>query len=177
TIHHLFQIARTVAKRLLKHPAVMNVGTGAIPFRDLSIVANGNRTSPEPAVSSFLRSESIFRFVVCPRFNTAHPIHNGLLLVIGMHVVEPSETIRRTRSGAGKVIETVTDIVPGAVRSSAEDNVWRGADNGIELQILPHQLGVHIEQQFGLASQLLGALRNTLLQFAIQRFQLSGLAV
>src|ERR1700734_1337909 len=94
-----------------------------------------------------------------------------------MHIIQPSETLRRADRSAGEVIKSIADVVPRAIRLATENDIWRGVNNGIEFLILANQLGVEWQQQLRFEDQLLRALQYALLQFAIQGFELPRLAV
>ena len=85
-----------------------------------------------------------------------------------MHIFQPTETIRRTWRRAGIFVKSVADVISGAVGLAAEDDVGSGVHDGIQFLILSYQFDVKLQQQFRLECQLLGALQNPLLQFAIQ---------
>src|SRR5579863_3261266 len=113
SIHFFLELSGVIADGLLQHFAVMNVGTSAVPFINLPfITAKRNRASPEPAISLISRPHAVFGFVVSPGLDTAQPVRHGLILIFGMHIVQPTKAIRRTWSSAGVVVKSIADVVP-----------------------------------------------------------------
>ena len=173
-----FQFDCAVTDRVFEQLAVMNVRTGPIPFDDSRfVIANRNRTGPEPAVIPIPPVQPIFRFIIVAGLHTGQPFRHGPVLVLGMHVLEPAEAIRRSRCGPGKFIKSIADVVPGTVLLAAEDNVRGGLHNGVKFLVLSRELVIYLLQGRGPDFEFQGPFRNPFFQFAIQPFELVRLAV
>ena len=93
-----------------------------------------------------------------------HPLRQAALLVVGMHIVEPAKTDRRSAGAPGEFIKSVADVVAGSVRLPAEDDVRSGLHNGIEFLVLARKFAIQLLQCLRPLFQFLGSLRDPLLQ-------------
>src|ERR1700681_4398176 len=93
SVNHFFQFNGVVTNRLFQHLAVVNIGTGPIPLNDFSLgISNWKSTRPEPTVGAIFRAQTILRFVTSPHFNGVYPNRLTALIVLGVHIVEPTDT-------------------------------------------------------------------------------------
>src|SRR3984893_9846998 len=143
SIDHFFQLNGVVTNRLFQQLAVVNIGAGAIPLNDLSLgISNRKSARPEPTVGAIFRAQTILPFVTPPHFNGVYPNRLTALNVVGVHIVEPTDTLARICRSAGILMNPIADILVTPVSLTAEDDIRRGADNGVEFLVLAYQFGV-----------------------------------
>src|ERR1700676_3775762 len=95
-IDHLFQFDGVVTNRLFQHLTVVNIGAGAIPLNDLPLgISNRKSTRAEPTVGAIFRAQTILRFITSPHFNGVYPNRLTALNVVGVYMVEPTDTLAR----------------------------------------------------------------------------------
>src|SRR6202790_770397 len=96
SINHLCQFNGVVTNGLFQQLAVVNIGAGPIPLNDLSLgISNWKSTRPEPTVGAIFRAQTIFRFVTSPYLNGVYPNRLTALNVVGVHIVEPTDSLAR----------------------------------------------------------------------------------
>src|SRR5580704_11275362 len=128
----------------------MDVGAGSVPLDNLSFeISDRNGPSPEPAVLAVSPAYAVFGLIVVTRLDAVHPLGHAALCVLGMHEVQPAETLPRTHSGASIFVKPIANVVPRTVGLSTEDDVGRGAHNSVEFLVLSRQFTVKLLQRFG----------------------------
>src|ERR1700675_2043670 len=96
SINHLFQFNGVVTNGLFQQLAVVNIGAGPVPLNDLSLgISNRKSTRPEPTVGAIFGAQTKLQFVTSSHLNGMYPNRLTALNVVGMHIVEPTDTLRR----------------------------------------------------------------------------------
>src|SRR5215469_5180801 len=133
----------------------MNVGAGAIPSDNLPLrIANRKCSRSKPAIGSIPAPYPVLRLIRDARLDASCPMSLDSLQICGIDVVEPPKPVRRLRAGSGIFEKAFTDVVTRAVASTAEDDVRRGLQNGIQLFVLHGELNVEQFERFRLLLQL-----------------------
>src|SRR5258708_38240749 len=178
SLDHFFQLNRVVTNRLLQQLAVVNIRAGAVPLNNLSLrISNRYRSRPDPAIGAVFGTQTIFRFETSSRLHRLYPNLSTALDVVRVHVIQPINTVPVDWRSAGMFVKPIADILVMSVALTAENDIRRGAYNGVKFLVLARKFRVKVRQQFCFSRQFLGALRHTVLQIAIQRFELPGLSV
>src|SRR5579862_6742636 len=125
----------------------MDVRASAVPLYGVSLrVAQGHSARPKPAILRVCAANAVLRFVGFPGLHATHPVLEAGILVIGMKIVHPPQSCRRTRWRSRVFVESPADVVPATVRLTAEDNIGSGLHDGVQLLILFCQVAVELQQ-------------------------------
>src|SRR6476646_10127307 len=93
-IHHLLQFDSALSHGVLYQLAVMNVRAGSVPPDGLTgLIENGYGSNAKPAILPVFSQQAVLAFIVLTRIDALQPACCAELPVLGMHIVEPPETI------------------------------------------------------------------------------------
>src|ERR1700691_6098093 len=110
----------------------MDIGAGPIPLDDVPVeISERDRPSSEPTVLSLATENSVFGLIRLTGAYAFHPLGQTPLLVVGMQIFHPTKSNGRTWRGAGVFIEPAADVVSGAIRLPAEDDIGSRLHNRV----------------------------------------------